>query len=80
MKIQENNETKQFYYVYKITNNTTGKIYIGCHSTDNIDDGYMGSGKYLKRAYEKYGIENFTKTIISHHQSLVEMFEAEAAM
>ena len=52
-----------YHYFYKITNKLNGKFYYGVHNTNNLNDGYSGSGKILKEAYKKYGIENFEKVI-----------------
>lgn len=52
------------WYIYKITNNINGKTYIGQHKYTKITDKYMGSGKWLKEAFIKYGKENFTKEIL----------------
>jgi hypothetical protein len=63
--------------VYKITNLVNGKIYIGMHQTNDIDDGYMGSGKQLKRAIKKYGVDNFRKEIIHDFDNIDDMQDAE---
>ncbi len=65
------------YLVYKITNNLNGKIYIGVHTTNNIEDGYMGSGIGINRAIKKYGVENFTKEILHECKNLDDMLSKE---
>ena len=69
---------KKYYLIYQITNKLNGMIYIGKHKTSNIDDGYMGSGLRICRAIEKYGIENFDKTILFECSSEEEMNAKEA--
>lgn len=66
-----------YHIVYRITNLVNRKEYIGAHSTKNLDDGYMGSGKFLKLAIQKYGIDNFKKEILHIYSTPIEMFECE---
>lgn len=69
-----------YYTIYKITNQINGKIYIGSHKTKNLNDNYMGSGKYLKRAIEKHGVENFAKEILFVFDNPDEMYAKEAEL
>lgn len=66
------------HYVYLIENVLNGKIYVGKHSTQDLDDGYMGSGKLLTRAISKYGVENFRKNIIAMFDSEAEALQLES--
>ena len=72
------NKCSKYHYFYKITNNINGHFYYGVHNTNDLDDGYMGSGTRLHYAYKKYGIENFTKEILKYFSSSKEAFEYEA--
>jgi hypothetical protein len=54
----------QYYIVYKTTNLLNNKYYIGVHATNDLNDGYLGSGKNIKQAIKKYGKEHFKKDIL----------------
>ena len=47
-----------FFLIYKITDLTTGEIYVGKHKTENLNDGYMGSGTIITRRIKKHGKNN----------------------
>jgi len=67
-----------YYCVYKITNTISGKIYIGTHTTTDLNDSYMGSGLLIKKAIDKYGVDSFLKEYIKLCNTRDEMLELES--
>lgn len=59
-------DRRKHHIIYKTTCIPTGKFYIGMHSTDNLNDGYMGSGKYLGYSLRKYGKEKHICEVMEH--------------
>jgi hypothetical protein len=68
---------KKFHFLYKTTNLINGKFYIGVHSTDNLNDGYLGSGKILRYSINKYGEENFQIERLEFFENKEKLFERE---
>lgn len=74
---------KKFRFIYKITllcGSLKDHYYIGQHSTNNINDGYAGSGTKIAQYYKKYGKiegETYIKQILSYHNTLDELNQAE---
>lgn len=65
------------HLLYKTTCTKTNRFYIGIHSTDNIQDGYLGSGKRLKESLRKHGRENHTFEILATASSREELLALE---
>ncbi len=68
---------KLVQYLYEIKNKLNNKIYIGIHSTEDIDDGYMGSGTLIVQSISKYGKNNFIKTILEYCDNRELLIELE---
>ena len=66
------------YIIYKTTNILNNRFYIGMHSTENVDDGYLGSGRRIKAEIKKYGKENFVKEILEYLPTREALCEREA--
>lgn len=56
-------DQRTYHYIYKITRDD-GRFYIGMHSTDNLEDGYFGSGNRISRSIKKHGKERHVKQIL----------------
>ncbi len=68
---------KKFYILYKTINKLNGMYYIGAHSTNNLNDGYFGSGKLIKEAIKEFGKENFERITLELFDNADDMFLAE---
>ena len=64
-------------YIYLTVNTVNGNMYIGKHARSEFDKKYLGSGKYLWHAINKYGKEVFVTQPIQWCKSLDELNEAE---
>jgi hypothetical protein len=59
---------RKYHYIYKITCLRNNRYYIGMHSTDDLEDGYMGGGKRIKNSVKKHGKD-------AHRKEILEFFE-----
>ncbi len=69
---------KKYHFIYKTTNILSGRYYIGMHSTDNLEDGYLGSGNRLRLAIKKHGKENFKREILEFCETREELRRRES--
>lgn len=69
-----------YHYVYKVISKNSGRYYIGRHSTNNLKDNYMGSGKWIRSVKDKSNLyveilefhENFDSLKIAEKSKIIE--------
>lgn len=64
-------------YVYKTTDLTNGKIYVGKHRSSNFDPRYLGSGVAIKDAIRAKGRKNFTVELLEEYKTPQDLDEGE---
>lgn len=67
-----------FHIVYITKNKVNLKMYIGVHSTYDVEDGYFGSGIALKKAIKKYGIQAFSREVLFFCLNECDAYEIES--
>lgn len=75
-----------YYYTYKTTlllGRLANHYYYGQHHTNNLDDGYCGSGLYIRKYFKKYPKiegESYVKEIVSFYDNADELNKAECEL
>lgn len=69
---------RKYHIIYKTTCVVTGRWYIGCHSTDDLNDGYRGSGSRLWKSIHKHGKHNHVTEILEHCVDRATLIKREA--
>jgi hypothetical protein len=67
----------EYHFIYKTTNLKNKRYYVGMHSTNDLNDGYLGSGTILKKSFRKYGRKNFKVEILEFCNDRVYMAKRE---
>lgn len=74
-----------FVYLTEIYGGTLRQYYVGKHSTDNLNDGYVGSGNVITKYkqlnnYYGYSVYHFKTKILEYHKSAAEAYKAETRL
>lgn len=64
-------------YIYKTTDLTNNKIYVGQHKSNEFDNTYYGSGVIITKLLNKYGTERFSCELLESCQSEDELNQKE---
>jgi len=67
----------KYHFIYKTTCLKNGKYYIGMHSTDNLNDGYLGSGDRIRNSIRAHGKEVHRFEILEYLQDRLSLAKRE---
>jgi hypothetical protein len=70
----------KFRFIYKTTNIKNNKFYIGVYETNNLNDGYLGSGRVLRNSVYYYGKENFKREILEYCNNRIDLYQRESEL
>jgi hypothetical protein len=73
-------KNKKYHFTYRTTNLINGRYYLGMHSTNCLNDGYLGSGTRLYRELNKYGRDNFKLEILEYFETREGVIKAEKSL
>jgi hypothetical protein len=59
-------ENKKYHFVFVAICTVTGKEFVDFHSTDDLDDGFLGRTRLLLNSIEQYGKEAHERNIIEY--------------
>lgn len=72
--------SKRWNVIYKTTFTRTGQYYVGFHSTDDLQNGYLGSGKWIRAVIRKHGRKELLREIVEFHDTREQLFQREAEL
>lgn len=68
----------RYHFIYKTTCTVTGDYYVGMHSTNDLDDRYVGSGRNIRASIRDHGRENHVFEALEWCQTREELAERES--
>jgi hypothetical protein len=66
------------HFIYQTTNLVNEHFYIGVHNTNNMNDGYLGSGDLIRAAIKKHGRDSFKRIILGEFDNPKDALDIEA--
>ncbi len=67
----------KYHFVYKTTCLVTNKYYIGIHSTNSINDNYLGSGKLLRECVKEHEFKKHIREIMMFALTREDLYNLE---